>query len=234
MLEAALPLRILALETSSSRGSVALLDGTTLVASREHHTPKAHAELLLPMIDGVLADAGVSRKSLTRIAVGVGPGSFVGLRVGIALAEGLALGLGCAAIGVPSLHAMTRAVPRERPGTRVAVADARRAEVFLCVVRADGQEIGEVRAVSASAVFDELAAIGPDAVIVGAIAEELGLPWPILRGPELDAPHARWIGAIAAELDPELAPARPLYVRGAGATLPNLPPSPFRGSQAKD
>jgi tRNA A37 threonylcarbamoyladenosine modification protein TsaB len=129
---------------------------------------------------------------------------------------------------------MTRAVPRERPGARVALVDARRGEVFLCAVRANGQEIGEVRAVAASAVVDELAAIGPDAVVVGAIAAELGLPWPSLRGPELDAPHARWIGAIAAELDPELAPARPLYVRGAGATLPNLPPSPFQGARAKE
>ena len=118
-------MRILALETSSPRGSVALTEGVTLIASEEHSEPSAHAELMLPLVSRALARAGWSRSSIDRIAVGVGPGSFVGLRVGIALAEGLSLGLGRPVVGVGSLSAMLGALSREHAGPRAALLDAR-------------------------------------------------------------------------------------------------------------
>lgn len=221
-------MRVLSIETSSPRGSVALLDGTTLVASAEHREPKAHAERILPLIEDLLRTSGWSRSSIDRVGVGVGPGSFVGLRVGIALAEGLGLGLARPVVGVPSLRAMARAVPPEHPAARVALVDARRAEVFVTVVAPDGAELLPVRALGHDALRTELAALGRDLVVVGEVASDLALPWPVLRGPELDLPHARWVGVLAAELDPATAPPTPCYVRGAGATLPNLPPSPFQ------
>lgn len=217
-------MRTLAIETSTVRGSVALVDSERVLATAEHHTPSAHAELILPLIDTVLAEAGVSRRSIERIAVGIGPGSFVGLRVGIALAEGLALGMGCTVVGVPSLHAMARAVPRERSGPRIVLADARRGELFVCVVAADGRELLSVSVMNPDRVVEELSPLGADAVVVGDIAKELDLPWERLTDPSLAFPDARFVACIGAELDAESSPPRALYVRGAGATLPKLPP----------
>src|SRR5688572_6886733 len=103
--------RVLAIETSGPRGSVALLEDERLIIELEHDQPNAHAERILPLVERALASAGFDRTSLDRLAVGVGPGSFTGLRVGIALAEGLALGLGIPIVGVPSLRAMAAAAP---------------------------------------------------------------------------------------------------------------------------
>jgi len=219
--------RVLAIETSTARGSVALLEDGRDAGSAEHREPNAHAERMLSLVERVLDEAQWPRSSLERIAVGVGPGSFVGLRVGIALAEGLGLGLGRPVVGVPSLHAMLRAIPGERQAVRVALMDARRAEVFLTARSADDRELIATTAIARDAVAAQVRALGQDAVLVGEVAAELDLPWPVLRGEAFDLPHARWIARIAAELDPALSPPLPLYVRGAGATLPNLPPSPL-------
>src|SRR5687768_454757 len=123
--------RVLAIETSSPRGSVALLDDDRLVVELEHDQPNAHAERILPLVERALEAAGFDRTSLDRVAVGIGPGSFTGLRVGIALAEGLALGLDIPIIGVASLRAMAAAVPAAEARIRIPVLDARRDEVFV-------------------------------------------------------------------------------------------------------
>jgi tRNA threonylcarbamoyladenosine biosynthesis protein TsaB len=220
-------MRILAIETSSRRGSVALIDGTTWVAGAEHEELQAHAERTLPLIRQVLAKAGWSLNSLDRVAVGIGPGSFVGLRVGIALADGLALGIGRPVVGVPSLDAMLAAPGEGRCGPRAALLDARRGEVFCAARDAAGQPVLPATAVSIDLIAAQLAALGPGLVLVGEIADQLGLELPVERGPELDLPHARHVALLAASLDPENAPPIPLYVRGAGAIRPNLPPSPL-------
>ena len=85
--------RVLGIETSSRRGTVALVEDGQVVASLGHDVPNGHAERMLGLVDQALAEAGWAKASLDRIAVGVGPGSFTGIRVGIALAQGLALGL---------------------------------------------------------------------------------------------------------------------------------------------
>src|SRR5690606_3316847 len=104
-------MRIVALETSSTRGSVALLEGTSprdarVVASRRHDVPNEHAERLLGLLEEALAEADWEKSSLARIAVGVGPGSFTGVRVGLSIAQGLMLGLGIDGVGVGSLRAI--------------------------------------------------------------------------------------------------------------------------------
>lgn len=220
-------MRVLAIETSTYRGSVAILDAGVVVRTLEHRQPSAHAELILPLIGRLLEEAGWARTSLDRIGVGVGPGSFVGLRVGIALAEGIGMGLRRPVVGVPSLRAMLRAVPQGQLGTRVAMVDARRAEIFLTAADEQGCELQETEAILCARVPAVIEALRPT-LVVGEVAVELGVQVPILRGPELDLPHAAWIGVLAGEQDPELAPPLPLYVRGAGATLPKLRPSPLR------
>ena len=220
-------MRVLGIETSSRRGSVALLEGERAVKSLTHEEPNAHAERLLPLLEQLLAEAGWSKSSLDRIAVGRGPGSFVGLRVGIALAEGLSLGLGRPVVGVPSLAAMVAGVSESTSATRVAVTDARRGELFVYAERPDGSVVLEVQAIPRAAVGAALADLG-EVVLVGEAASELA-EFRGLRGAELDLPHALLIARLAVK-EPEVSgPVVPLYVRGPGATTPNLPPSPFAG-----
>lgn len=220
-------MRVLAIETSSPRGSVALTEQDRVVASFEHTQANAHAELLLPLIDRALTEAGFSKRSLDRIAVGIGPGSFTGLRVGIALAEGMALGLGLPLVGVGALRAMAGSVPAGEPRLRVPVLDARRSEVFVAAYSATGEERLAPTALPIATALSELASLGPDLLFVGAAAGLLGDSVQRLEGREHDLPHAREVALLARTLEPGAYPAEPIYVRGCGATLPNLPPSPL-------
>jgi tRNA threonylcarbamoyladenosine biosynthesis protein TsaB len=126
---------ILGLDTATPATAVALrlADGTTLEA---HDIPgtgerPGHATRLLPLADDLLAQAGIGWESLQRIAIGVGPGTFTGLRVGVATARGLAHSLALDLVGVSSLHALAHHALRERrPGSVLAAIDARRREIF--------------------------------------------------------------------------------------------------------
>jgi tRNA threonylcarbamoyladenosine biosynthesis protein TsaB len=104
-------LHILALETSSSLCGVALLSETSrgaTVRTRSHDATAEHAERLLPMIDDVLAQAGVGRRQLAAVAFGQGPGGFTGLRVACGVAQGMAFALDIPVVPVPSLLAVAQ------------------------------------------------------------------------------------------------------------------------------
>jgi tRNA threonylcarbamoyladenosine biosynthesis protein TsaB len=221
-------MRVLAIETSTRRGSAALFDDGRLLLALDHDKPNAHAEALLPLVARLFAETSTPKASIERVAVGIGPGSFTGLRVGIALGEGIALGVGVPLVGVGSLEAMARAVTdAKRP--RVALLDAGRGELFLAAYAADGAEVVAPCAVPIAEVRERIVSLDAlrDAIVVGEGALALGGGFEVLRGPELDLPHARFIALLGAERDPERSPPDPIYVRGVGATLPNLPPSPL-------
>ncbi len=130
---------LLAIETATEACSVALaIDGA--VRERFELAPRRHAELALPWIDALLAEAGVARRSIDAIAVGRGPGAFTGVRLAVALAQGLALGLDRPLLPVSSLAALALGA-RAQPGERVlAAVDARMGEIYLgaCRVGEDG------------------------------------------------------------------------------------------------
>jgi tRNA threonylcarbamoyladenosine biosynthesis protein TsaB len=220
-------MRLLGIETSTLRGSVALVEDDRAVGLLHHAEPSAHAERVLPLVERCLSAAGWSRASLDRIAVGVGPGSFVGLRVGIALAQGLGLGLGIPVIGVGSLRSLARVVPREQPGTRVAWLDARRDELFAAAYSAEGEELEPPGTIPRAEAAQFLARFGPTALAVGAVSEELDLGAGSRWSGDLGLPSAEHAAFLARTLDPARAEPVPLYCRGPGATLPVLPPSPF-------
>lgn len=131
---------VLGMDTATSATSVALAlaNGTTLTA-RDDPAPgghPGHATRLLPMAADLLGQAGIDWTQLERIAVGVGPGTFTGLRVGVATARGLAQSLALPLAGFSSLGALAHAVFAEDPvpADRVlSVIDARRGEVFAAV-----------------------------------------------------------------------------------------------------
>ena len=217
-------MRVLGIETSTTSVSVALVESGQIILERAHDRPKQCAERLLPLISEVLSEAGWSRTSLARLGVSVGPGSFTGLRVGIACAQGLSLGLGVPLVGVASLRAMARAVPASQPGVRCAVLDARRAEVFVAGYAAGfrAAAVLEPLALLASSARETLEArLSAPIVWIGSGLNLLGLQ-PTFIAPGTEEPAAGAVGLLAEELEPTENPALPLYIRDAGATLPNL------------
>jgi tRNA threonylcarbamoyladenosine biosynthesis protein TsaB len=135
---------ILGFDTATPATAVALrmTDGRTLQA-RDDPQPgghPGHATRLLALAHGLLGRAGISWSGLDRIAVGVGPGTFTGLRVGIATARGLSQSLACELVGVSSLRALAAPALAQGPGQAVlAVIDARRGEVFAGAYEEGGE-----------------------------------------------------------------------------------------------
>jgi len=127
-------MRLLALETSTLAGGVALLDGDRLVAEYVLDVSVTHSERLVASVDRVLGDAGWGRGDLAALAVSIGPGSFTGLRVGVSTAKGLAVALGIPIAAVPTLDAMAACVPWAMLPV-CPVLDARKGEVYASLYR---------------------------------------------------------------------------------------------------
>jgi tRNA threonylcarbamoyladenosine biosynthesis protein TsaB len=133
-------MKLLALDTASAQCSVALLLGNAELV-RGIATARDHAQLILPMIDAVLAEAGVTLRQLDGIAFGRGPGSFTGVRVAAAVTQGLAAGAGLPVLAVSDLRALGLQALRRMPlldrtalaGNVLACMDARMGEVYWAV-----------------------------------------------------------------------------------------------------
>ncbi|HET6545683.1 MAG TPA: tRNA (adenosine(37)-N6)-threonylcarbamoyltransferase complex dimerization subunit type 1 TsaB, partial [Rhodanobacteraceae bacterium] len=105
-------MNLLAVETATESCSAALLAGTTLL-TRSELAPRRHAELLLPMCESLLAEAGIARSALDAIAVGRGPGAFTGVRLALSAAQGMALALDIPVVPVSSLAALALDAPAD-------------------------------------------------------------------------------------------------------------------------
>lgn len=124
-------LKILAVDTATEACSAALLVGDTLF-SRWEEAPRDHTRKILPMVQAVLEDAGITLSDLDAIAFGRGPGSFTGVRIGISVAQGLAFGAGVPLIGISTLAAMAQGAYRLDGAEQVLTAiDARMNEVYF-------------------------------------------------------------------------------------------------------
>ncbi|NCT67518.1 MAG: tRNA (adenosine(37)-N6)-threonylcarbamoyltransferase complex dimerization subunit type 1 TsaB [Rhodanobacteraceae bacterium] len=138
-------MNLLAIETATESCSVAVLAGERLVA-RSELAPRRHAELVLPMCEAVLAEAGLSRRALDALAVGCGPGAFTGVRLAVSAAQGIALALAIPVVPVSSLAALAMQAPDDDAAI-LAVIDARMGELYAGAFRrgADGlvEPIGE-------------------------------------------------------------------------------------------
>jgi tRNA threonylcarbamoyladenosine biosynthesis protein TsaB len=128
-------MNLLALETSTEACSVALLQRGRVI-ERSEIAPRRHAELVLPMADAVLAEAGITRRQLDVIAVGRGPGAFTGVRLAVSLAQGMALGLDLPVVPVSSLAALAWDAP-DNGAPVLALIDARMGEVYAGTFRRD-------------------------------------------------------------------------------------------------
>jgi tRNA threonylcarbamoyladenosine biosynthesis protein TsaB len=130
-------MKILAADTSTSINTVALCEDGRILAETVVDCGRAHAERLLSTVDWILAEAGLRLHDVDMLAISSGPGSFTGLRVGVATWKGLALGAGLPLTGVPTLDALSRVYPMHE-GTLCPLLDAKMGEVFGAVYRFDG------------------------------------------------------------------------------------------------
>lgn len=193
-------MRILALETSTRRATVALLDGDRLIAHRFHEDPRTHAERIVPLIDALFAESGFPRSSLDLVASGIGPGSFTGVRVALATGKGIALALDRPLIGIGSLRAMASGLPAdEQAPSVIPLIDARKNEVFVAVHGADGLEVVAPSHVARASIAELLAPhLAAGSIVVGEVAAELDIPEAaIRRGFSTDLPDAAVIGRLA-------------------------------------
>lgn len=203
---------ILVIDTSGPECAAGIYDAgnTVLVASKSETLGKGHAERLIAMIDEVLAEASLTLTDMTRIGVTVGPGSFTGIRVGVAAARGFALSLGIPAIGVTTLQVVAEEVLEiDPPAPVVAAIDAGREEIFAQAFLPGGVLLTEPAAYDYAAVRVMIGRFG--AIAVGSGMDAMAGR---AHGPDL-YPLDR-IGRIAAR-SPDDARPSPVYIRGAGA-----------------
>lgn len=203
---------LLAIDTALENCSVGLeVDGAVFL--RVETIGKGHAELLMPEIAALLAEAGVAASSLSRIVVSVGPGSFTGLRVGISAARGLALVNRIPVVGVTTLesHAALAARDRSKESDRpiLALLPARGDELYGQLFAATLEPIGSAVLASIEDFAERAAAT--DADLCGAGALRLDRPDRLLHA--LSAPDIAMLLQRGATLDPATHPPKPLYIK---------------------
>jgi tRNA threonylcarbamoyladenosine biosynthesis protein TsaB len=164
-------MKLLAGDTSTSVNTVAVLDGDRVLAETVVESGRTHTERLLGTIDWVLGQAGITLDALDVLAVSVGPGSFTGLRVGLATWKGLAAGSGLGLIGVPTLDAMTR-VNVFRDAFVCPLLDAKMGEVFGAVYSFTAGTRRKLTEDRACPVDDILAGLDGEIVFLGDGAEK--------------------------------------------------------------
>jgi tRNA threonylcarbamoyladenosine biosynthesis protein TsaB len=159
--------KLLAIDTALDAVSVCLVDGKEVLANAEAKSDRRHGEMLTPMIQSVLREAGCTVHDVGSIAVDIGPGLFTGMRVGIATAKAMAEVLEADVLGVSSLEVVAHQASTEFD-VIAAVIDARRGEVFWSLHRADDHEqLSTARAGSPEECLASIADRGQSVCLVG-------------------------------------------------------------------
>jgi tRNA threonylcarbamoyladenosine biosynthesis protein TsaB len=212
-------MRILAIDTSCGAASVAVVDagraGPLAVISRP--MSRGHADALAPMVEEVMRGVEGGFSSLGRIAVAIGPGSFTGIRVGLAMARAMAVALAIPVVGVSTLTAFAAPLLSEpRTGIIAATVDARHGAVYFQLFEASGRPLGPPRCDTLRECIRAIGAgpawfAGDAAALAAGEAQRAGLPY------DLDAarvaPDIVALAQVGLAVDPMKSPARPLYVK---------------------
>jgi tRNA threonylcarbamoyladenosine biosynthesis protein TsaB len=214
---------ILALDTALTACSVAVLDTDQGVLTAQESMPmtRGHAESLMPMVARVMEQAHLEFVEIDRIAVTTGPGSFTGLRVGIAAARGMALAAAKPAVGLSTLAAFAAPhIATDDTVPVVAVIDARHDHVYFQVFGPGGRTLVTPRI---SSIPDAVRSIGKRVPrIVGSAADLMMAAWPandpppLTVDPRLD-PDIEWVARLGAAVPEGQAPPKPLYLRAPDA-----------------
>lgn len=236
--------RMLAFDTSADVTAVAVLEADAIVVEECAPTAERHAEMLLPRMEQCLARAGVTLGQIDVFAVGIGPGSFTGVRVGVATAKGLALATGKPLRGVVSLAALAGSVLERESESELLVApilDAFKGEVFAALYSVTTTQTALVAPpfhAQPEIAAELLARAAGDRAmrVLGSgyrrYAERIEPAWTganaVVLAPEADTPQARHIARearrlLASEGPSDTARLAPLYVRDSDARLPKDP-----------
>ena len=206
---------ILALDTCLAACSVAILDGERVLAARSEPMARGHQERLAPLAAELMTEAALPFSALQRVGVTLGPGSFTGLRVGLAFAKGLGAALSIPVVGVGVLEVLAI----DQPGLAFAVMDAKRGQLYLQAFE-DGKPLMAPDALdlgTAAARLVELAG-GRPATLVGPGVALLADVLAEARLQPLDHADPVAVARLAAARTP--VPPRPLYLRAPDAKLP--------------
>lgn len=226
---------ILSFDTATSNCSVALTRNGTVVASVNYSSGVTHSRRLLSSIDDLLGDASMKLGDLSAIAVGLGPGSFTGLRIGMATAKGLCHMSGIPLIGISSLDAIGASIRSSK--LICALLDARKNEVYSCFYRSGSEPFARRCSEPLVTPPEKLAAlINEPVVMAGDGVDVYNTIWTEVLGNMLEKapaenrfPAADYIGFLAeAELQAEnfldLASCAPSYIRSSDAELSLVSP----------
>ena len=219
---------VLAVDTTTSRGSVALVEGDETLGELRLSTADDHSSHVLPAAAFLLEHLGRRVADVDGYVVAVGPGSFTGLRIGISTVQGLALAAGRPCLGISSLDALAAGIVGAAESL-VAMVDAHRGEVYAALYDSAGALRGERMAITPMALLGQVPA---EAAFVGDGAlryrPEILASRPGALFPPHDLHLAQTLGRLAGPLfaagqgvSPEAL--RPLYLRAADVRLPGRP-----------
>ena len=200
---------VLGFDTSAAHCGAALFSGNDVVAALYEDMAKGQAERLIGMCEEVLSDAGASWSDLDALGVGIGPGNFTGIRISVAAARGLAMGLGIPAVGVPILEALAFGTE----GPVLACLDARREMAY---VQGFGGAVPET--VTQLAIEDLQIDDLPDGcVVIGSASQAIEARFDLPRRPAAFAPASAIARIAAIRFGPDTPAPKPLYVRAPDA-----------------
>lgn len=202
-------MKILALETSAKSVSVAVTEDGQVLASAYQHIGLTHSRTLMPLLDAMLKNSGLTLADMGLIAVAAGPGSFTGLRIGVSAAKGLAWAQALPCCAVSTLEAMAQNVRHMDGCTVVCAMDARRGQIYNALFHARGGSLTRTAPDRAIA-LEELAAelkhdenekiiVGDGAGLCDAYLSERGIPCR-MAPPALVMQQAVGVAQVAGEM----------------------------------
>lgn len=218
-------MRTLVIDTALSACTAAVCAEGRVLGLRSEVMARGHSERLGGFVRAAVEESGEGFETLDRIGVTVGPGSFTGLRVGLAFALGLGQALSRPVVGISTLQALAWSVENGPRGPVAAVVDARRGEIYVQTFL-DGDPLDEARAASVEAARAAFSGDEPPWRWAGNGAALLA---PDL-GPIVTEPTPLALAALTERLHPSQHPARPLYLRAPDATPPTRLPGQARAS----
>lgn len=203
---------ILGLDTCLAACSAALVGDGEILASVSEPMARGHQERLAPLVEALMAEAGLTFTQLDRVSVTVGPGSFTGLRVGLAFAKGISEALERPLVGVSTLEALAFGLDQ---GLCLCAIDANRGQVYF-QAWLDGTALGAPQVLSVADAVAATATLRPDApcVITGPGAHLIHAARPTARHVVREICDPVAIAGLGAA---SLTPARPLYLRAPDA-----------------
>lgn len=207
-------MRLLVIDTGLAVCQAAVFDGERALSALSEPMARGHQERLAPMVREAMEEANITFSALDRIAVTVGPGSFTGVRVGLAFAKGLALALETPCVGVGTLAALAASLTGA--DRRAAVIDAGRGSVYLQLFE-DGAELTAPDILALETAAARLAELTPVDHLVGPQASRLIQSLPAAQAVDLAAPAAGAIARLGRAAP--LVPPRPLYLRAPDARV---------------